>query len=223
MNKKLTAKTISLIVAIAVAATALIGGTVAWIMAQTAPVVNTFTYGDIDIKLEETDAKWNDEKDQFEKEFEMIPGSVLEKDPKVTVEADSEANWLFVKLEKKGGDVTVGGKTYTFDDFLTYEMADGWIQLTDAQGNDVEGVFYREVAEIAENGNPAAFAVIKDNKVTVNGEVTKEMFNALDADATNSKIPTLTVTAYAVQKENIANAQAAWAVVDPQFNNTQNP
>ena len=102
MNK-LTAKSITLIVAIAVVVTALIGGTVAWIMTETKPVVNTFTYGDINIDLDETDATWNDQEDQFEKEFEMIPGNDLVKDPTVTVKADSEACWLFVKLEKQGG------------------------------------------------------------------------------------------------------------------------
>ena len=32
-----------------------------------------------------------------------------------------------------------------FDKYMTYTMAEGWIQLKDAQNNNVEGVFYREV------------------------------------------------------------------------------
>ena len=31
-----------------------VGGTVAWLSVKTAPVVNTFTYGDINITLDET-------------------------------------------------------------------------------------------------------------------------------------------------------------------------
>lgn len=224
MNK-LTAKSITLIVAIAVVVTALIGGTVAWIMTETKPVVNTFTYGDINIDLDETDATWNDQEDQFEKEFEMIPGNDLVKDPTVTVKADSEACWLFVKLDKAGGDVTLAdGTVCDFDSYLEYTMADGWTQLKDGQGNDIVGVFYREVAEIpaiADGGQDLKLGVIADNKVKVKQTVTKEMFNALDVPGGENKIPTLTITAYAVQKDNIDTALEAWTYADAEFNQTQ--
>ena len=96
--------------------------------------------------------------------------------------------FLFVKLEKSDN----------FDDFMEYEMADGWIQLKDEQGNDVEGVYYRLVPE--GNGvDNMVYEVIKDNEVTVKGSVTKEMLNALDPEGEDANYPTLTVTGYAVQ------------------------
>ena len=61
----------------------------------------------------------------------------------------------------------------------------------------------------------AEFAVIKNNTVTVKGEVTKEMLNALDTNGL-SNYPKLTITAYAVQRDsNIATVTDAWAKTQP--------
>lgn len=208
-----SAKTVALILAIVMVVGGIIGGTIAWLMTETDPVVNTFTYGDINIDLDETDTDDGDQ-DENTNEYEMIPGSEVTKDPEITVKAGSEDCWLFVKLDKQGGDVEVDGTTYTFDDFLTYEMAEGWKQLVDAEGNEVEGVFYQLVEGLKDADEDKTFQVIKDDKVYVSGEVTKEMLNALDADEENTKYPTLTVTAYAVQHENIENVEDAWAKIE---------
>ena len=50
----------------------LVGTSVAWLSSTTDTVVNTFTYGDINIKIEETDTKDNDNN-----EFTKINASVL--------------------------------------------------------------------------------------------------------------------------------------------------
>lgn len=123
-------------------------------------------------------------------DYKMVPGNTIAKDPKVTVKAGSEACWLFVKVEKSSN----------FGTFMTYEMADGWTALT---GND--GVFYREVAAATTDTD---FAVLKNNQVKVLDTVTKEMLTGQGFTA-----PTLTFTAYAVQKDNIATAAEAWAKV----------
>ena len=57
------------------------GGTVAWLVAKTDPVVNTFTYGNINIALAETTGE----------DYKIIPGKDISKDPKVTVKGGSEA------------------------------------------------------------------------------------------------------------------------------------
>ena len=197
MNKKSVrfgAKTIAVILAVALIVGCVVSGTVAWLITETDPVVNTFTYGDINITLEETDS--DEDGNALKNEYKMIPGSEIEKDPKVTVLKNSEACWLFVKLEK----------SENFDDFLTYEMADGWTELE-------EGVYYRVVEAIPEDGADAEFEVLKDNKVTVKGDVTKEMLNELDKTQGSETYPTLTVTAYAVQRDNIETAAEAWALV----------
>ena len=174
-----------------------IGGTLAWLVTETAPVVNTFTYGDINITLHETDTNKDGDNDPNTNTYPMVPGHTITKDPKVTFMANSEDAWLFVQLEKAND----------FDKFMTYEMADGWTKL-----DNVDGVYYREVSKAAQD---AEFTVIKGDTVTVKGEVTKEMLNALDANGA-SNYPKLTVTAYAVQRDsNIATAADAWAKTQP--------
>ena len=127
----------------------------------------------------------------------LIPGWTIEKDPKVTVKAGSEACYLFVKLEKSAN----------FDTFMTYVMADGWEALP---GN--ADVYYREVAAATAD---TTFEVLKGNQVSVKGEVTKAQMNALTADT----YPTLTVTAYASQLNKNATTEfgpaAAWANIAP--------
>lgn len=159
-----------------------VAGTLAWLTDTTAPVVNTFTVGDINIELKETTGET----------YKMVPGIELVKDPTVTVKAGSEACWLFVKVVKSGN----------FDSFMTFEMADGWIALS-----GYAGVYYRNVdATNADTG----FDVLKDNKVMVLDTVTKTM---LEGAKTNA--PTLTFTAYAVQKDGINDADTAWRKVNP--------
>lgn len=193
-------RTISLLLALVLLIGGVVGGTVAWLTTQTEEVVNTFTYGDINITLEETDTDKDGDDDPNTNDYEMIPGSEIDKDPLVTVLKGSEACWLFVKLVESDN----------FDDFMTYEMADGWTAL-----DGVEGVYYREVEDLSEASEDAAYYVIKDNKVNVKGEVTKEQLNALDAIPGENSYPTLTITAYAVQKDNIATVTDAWATLNP--------
>ena len=159
-------KSLALLLAIAIVVVGVVAGTVAWLMDQTPSVTNTFTTSDINIELKET-----------KNNFQMIPGWDIEKDPKVTVKADSEACYLFVKLEESDN----------FDTFMTYEMADGWEALPEAPG-----VYYREVAAATAD---TTFEVLKGNQVTVKDTVTKAQMNDLTADT----YPTLTVTAYASQ------------------------
>lgn len=189
------AKTLLLMALLSLVLCGIIGGTVAWLVADTEPVVNTFTYGDINIDLTETPTGKDGDDDPKTNQYPMIPGNPITKDPKVTFKANSENAWVFVKLEKSAN----------FDDFMTYEMAIGWVPL-----DGVAGVYYRAVDKADKD---VVFAVIKDNTVNVKGEVTKEMLNALDADgATN--YPKLTVTAYAVQRDsNITTAADAWAKI----------
>lgn len=179
-------KSLALLLAIAIVVVGVVAGTVAWLTDQTPSVTNTFTTSDINIELKET-----------KNNFQMIPGWNIEKDPKVTVKAGSEACYLFVKLEK----------STNFDTFMTYEMADGWEALPEAPG-----VYYREVAAATAD---TTFEVLKGNQVTVKDEVTKAQMNDLTADT----YPTLTVTAYASQlyKNNTQEftVAEAWANIAP--------
>lgn len=193
-----------------------VGGTFAWLTADTDPVVNTFTYGDIDLELDETktdekgdpvdaDNDGDPDKTTVGNDYEMIPGEEYLKDPAVTVLAGNEACWLFVKLEEEGGVTITNGDgstvTYDFDDYLTYEVATGWTQLIDSSGAAVKGVYFRRVDENTGNSD-LSYEILKDNKISVPGAVTKDMLNALDnngADTATATYPSLFITAHAVQ------------------------
>ena len=192
-------KSLALVLALAMIVVCVVGGTLAWLIATTGSVTNTFTYGDINIKLEETDATVAED-GSATKEFKMIPGYTIAKDPKVTVLAGSEKCYLFVKVDK----------STNFDTFMTYDMADGW---TRGDGTNIpSNVYYREVAASTADQE---FGVLANDKVTVSGDVTKTMLNDLTADTQ----PTLTFTAYACQYNNSNDtnfdAADAWAKVNP--------
>ena len=167
------------------------GGTVAWLVAKTDPVVNTFTYGDINIELAETKP--------VNQQAKIITGVDIEKDPKVTVKANSEACWLFVKVEKTG--TFVDGK-------VTYAIADDWTKLTGV--DSVDNVYYREVGAVTAD---TSYYVLKGSTEYPNGVVTVSENLTKDEIKNITSKPTLTFTAYAVQKEGSADAAAAWAKV----------
>lgn len=180
-RRSVSSRTFIMLLAVTLLIGCAIGGTVAWLTDKTTAVTNTFTYGDINITLAETTGN----------DYKIIPGVNIEKDPKVTVKKDSEACWLFVKVEEEG--TFVAGK-------VTYSIADGW---TKGDGTNIPAnVYYRQVGAVTENTD---FAVLKDNMVTVSDTLTKADIKSI---ATN---PTLTFTAYAVQKDGFNTAAAAWA------------
>ena len=181
-------KSLALLVALVLAIGCVIGGTLAWLTAETGAVVNTFSTSDIEVKLEETKGTTV----TGGKEFKMIPGYELEKDPKAWVVAGSEDCYLFVKLDWANNTYTSGE---TAKSYLDWAIADGWEPVTSETN-----VYYRTVTSAqmsSDNGATNAYPVLAGNKVTVNGEITKEQMNALDAE--DAVKPTLTITAYASQ------------------------
>lgn len=131
-----------------------VGATLAWLIDETDTVINTFTYGDINITLDESE----------DLDLKMIPGKTITKDPVVTVKGGSEACWLFVKIEESSN----------FDSFMTYATAEGWTAL-----DEVDGVYYREVTSSADDQE---FPVIAGDQVTVSVDVTKEALTALTTE-----------------------------------------
>ena len=184
-------KAIVAVVALVLVLCCAMGGTLAWLVDSTTEVKNTFTYGDINIALSESE----------DLDLRMIPGNPIDKDPTVTVEANSEDCWLYVKIEKSDN----------FDDFMTYSIAGGWTRLTeDTKGNAISDLIYWR--EVDASNEQQAFEVLEDNEVSVLGTVTKDNLNDLDANGA-SNYPTLTFTAYAVQRDtNITTAAQAWDI-----------
>lgn len=185
-------KTIALAVAIAMIFGCVVGGTIAWLIDNTAAVTNTFTYGNIDITLTESENL----------DLKMVPGKDITKDPKVTVTANSEKCYVFVKIDKSA----------TYGDFLeNYTVAAGWTEVE-------TGVYYRVVDT---STSAQEFKVLNNDTVSVKEGVTKTAMDGL-ADGTTAA-PTLTFTAYAVQFADLAdqngdstvNQYDAWALAKP--------
>ena len=194
MKKKILALTLVFALALALG----IGGTVAWLTAQTSPVVNTFTVVDINITLAETGTTNN------AKNYTFVPGDTLAKDPKVTVTAGSEDCYLFVKVEEANNTATgLTGKVINWSVDAGTDPASTWVPVPEH-----DGYWYRTVPAVAANTteeNLPSFDVLKDNQVTVNEKVTKDMVTGLTA-----KKPTIAVTAAAVQKDNVNTVADAW-------------
>ena len=204
MDKKkgVNSKTFAVLLVMVLVIGCVIGGSVAWLVSNPDSVVNTFTYGDINITLTETTGD----------SYKILPGNDIPKDPKVTVQANSEACWLFVKVEESNWPTFKEGTPATRK--VNYAIANGWIPL-----DGVPGVYYREVNATSSTGEE--FSVLKDNKVTVSENLTKAEVNEINkTNAENNAQTKLTFTAYAVQRDqNIAAIDTpaeAWEIANPQ-------
>ena len=116
-------------------------------------------------------------------EYRLIPGKTYDKDPKVTVVANSEDCWLFVKLEN--GLVDITGAT-TIEDQM---KANGWTVI------DAAKTFMRIQSIASANTDVDVF----------------ETFTlAEDAAVEDYKTAEIVVTAYAVQADGFDTAEKAW-------------
>ena len=166
------------VLAVMMALCTVVGATLAYLFVKTDPVVNTFTPSNINITLEETTGK----------EYKMVPGTTIAKNPKVTVSEGSEDCWLYVEVIK-ANDV---------DNYLTVTMASGWTQITGTN------IWY--YTGTITQGTP--ISVLANDQVAVKDTVTKGMMDSLEANG--AVLPTITFYAYAIQKEAGGDAVAAW-------------
>jgi len=200
MMKSMSMKLVVILLAVVLMIGCVTGGTLAWLVAKTTPIENTFSAANINITLEETPNADSDDVDTDNDIWvgKMVPGTTISKEPKVTVAANSEACWLFVKVDAENGVDLVSAANA--DTYVTYAMAEGWIAVP-----DTPGVYYREVdADTAKIG--MTYDVISGNQVSIPNTVTKTMLDS----ATGANAPSLTFTAYAVQKEGFTDVSAAW-------------
>lgn len=196
-------RTLALILALVLVFGAAVGGTIAYLTSTTGPIANTFTVGKVAITLTETfntDTDGNGTKDAWQ--AQLIPGTTYTKDPVVTVTADSEDCWLFVKFEEKNDAATY--LTYTSN--LTAE--NDW---TRGDGTNIpSNVWYRAVNKA---DTIKSFQLLAGNNdyqtgcISVKDTVTNDNMTAASAAE-------LVYTAYACQKSGFeTDAAGAWAKV----------
>lgn len=198
-------KIVTILLALALLVCCGIGGTVAWLMDSTDAVTNTFTIGDINLTLVESpynaDGTYGEAKEGIDNSYPLIPGNSYKKDPKVTVLANSEDCYLFVRMEKIGNPDNY--LDFTFND-------DGWSTY-----NGEEGVYYRVVTK---NASDQSWDLLKkidgDFTIKVSDKIVKAGTASGDYIDMPANTPKIKFTAYAVQTANLSLAEA-WKLVDP--------
>ena len=181
-------KIIAVCLIVAMAAIAVVGGTLAW-FTDDEVATNTFTVGNVDITL--TEPNWTSTGSQDAPE--VYPGEPLAKDPIVT---NDGANPCFVRIKVEGLDCLAPAGNITYrTDYVTGKLGDNWVLHTDgyfyynqvlAVGAKTDALFDQIVIPTdLENG---------DAESEFNVVVTAEAVQAQGAKASWSAVQAMTVT-----------------------------
>lgn len=194
-------KALILVLCAALLVGASIMGTLAFLQMQTETVTNTFTVGQVKITMDEAKVDEYGVKDGAVRNnvtnaalthiYKLIPGREYVKDPVVYVTANSEACWLFVKVEN--GIAAYEDAANKIADQLA---ANGWRELT-----TTPGVYYISV-------DAATAKVGEDYKVFESFTIKDELTNAELAAIPSGTV--IKVTAYAIQADGFDTAADAW-------------
>lgn len=186
-------KIIALSMVACLAATALIGGTLAYFTDEE-EATNTFTVGNVDITL--TEPNWVGSGSQDAPE--VYPGEPLAKDP--TVE-NTGANPCFVRIKVEGLDCLAPAGTITYrTDYVTGNLGDHWVD-----GGD--GYFYYDQVLAVGETTDALFDQIVIPTDLENGDATTEFNVVVSAEAVQAQGAKASWTA--VQTMTVAEI-AAW-------------
>ena len=186
-------------------------GTMAY-LTSTDEVVNTFTVGNVAIKLDE--AKANPDGSLVEgadrvkaNSYKLLPGHTYNKDPMVTVLNGSEASYIkmtvtFSKADELDAIFAPSGANLT-SIFNGYDSTN-WIykdNTKDATADTRTYEFWYKEAVGAPTADVALDALF--DSITVPGTITKEQLATIEG-------MTITVNAYAIQADGFDTADKAW-------------
>lgn len=162
----------------------------------TEEVKNTFTVGQVALTLDEAPVnEYGEVVDgarRVQNAYKLIPGNTYVKDPTVHVTGNSEDSWIFVKVTNGISALEAADNT-----IASQITAYGWKPV-----DGTTGVFYQEYTK---QEAPKDYVVFENFKIAGNANASATWANAGD----------VTVTAYAVQKANVATAKEAWDLVKP--------
>lgn len=190
--------------------TASVLGTMAY-LTDNKKVTNTFTVGSVAITMDETDVNTDGTPVEGENvdrvtanEYKLLPGHTYVKDPQIHVAPTSEDCYLFVKVENGIAAIESKDAGKSVDAQM---VANGWTKV-EGQTN----------VYVKMNGN--ALQIVK-------GGETVNVFETLTIDGATVdktkleqyKNATITVTAYAVQKDGFEGKSAADIWKDAGFTN----
>ena len=205
-------KTLTVIIALVLVVVMSVAGTVAY-LTSSYTVTNTFTVGNVQIKLDE--AKANPDgtlvagADRVDaNSYKLIPGHTYNKDPMVTVLEGSESSYIkmtvtFTKAAELDAIFAPNGADMT-SIFNGYDSAN-WIykgNTEDTTANTRTYEFWYKETVAAPTADVALDALF--DSITVPGTITNTQLATIEG-------MTITVNAYAIQADGFANAEAAWA------------
>ena len=207
MKKKLmTVLALVLVIAMSVA------GTYAYLTSRDT-VTNTFTVGDVKIKLDE--AKANPDGSLVQgadrvkaNEYKLLPGHKYNKDPMVTVLKGSESSYVkmtvtFSNASQLDAIFAPDGGADMTSIFNGYDSAN-WIYMgntEDTVANTRTYEFWYKETVAAPDADVALDALF--DSITVPGTITNAQLATIEG-------MTITVNAYAIQADGFADADDAW-------------
>lgn len=196
MGSKTIKKALALAICAVLLVTATVFTTIAYLTSQDT-VTNSFAIGNVKITLDEADvdaygvaikpvAPATSVPRVQANKYKLIPGHSYTKDPTIHVAAGSEDCWLFVQLKNGLAGAEAAGTTT----IASQMVANGWT-LIDSTNN----IYARVGAKGTAGTDVAVFGSFK-------------LSDSVDlTDYADAKI---VVTAYAIQADGFATAQAAW-------------
>lgn len=214
-------KILALSMCIALAAIAIVGASLAY-FTDTKTATNTFTMGNVQIKLDETDIK-NPEGDRVtSNEYNVYPGLVVDKDPTVhntgkngawvraIVTIENGMNWLGLYND----NVWTAPQEEAFEALINNTLGEDW---------EIEDIAY----DMSSQDHPTSdfVATLKYTKILDAGEDTSAMFSkiAFPAKMTGNDVTTriaqngefgIDVVAEAIQADGFTTWDAAFAAFD---------
>ena len=213
-----------------------VGATIAYLTAQDT-VVNTFTVGNVQIKLDEAEVNPDgtyvtDHNNRVKaNKYHLLPGHTYYKDPTVTVLENSEPCFVRIQVTVtdydklaaaiKTADTETEKYTYTVDDIeypALHMLVGGW---------EDDNWIYKSVADATETVGEEAVTTKKAvyefwykeivDKNDENDTVLDDLFETITMPAAvaNKELATLggveiNVTAHAIQADGFADAEKAW-------------
>ena len=175
---------------------ATIMGTMAYLTSRDT-VTNTFTVGKVAITLDEKDEDNSTAGQDRDKSnsYHLLPGTLVNKDPVVHVEANSEDSFIFVKVENNISAIIA--KTAEGKDAVEAQiLANGWTAL-----ENNAGVYYKSYTKTASVTDLKVF-----ESFTIDNSVSNTTLATYEGE-------TIVVTAYAIQSQGMTDAAAAWSTV----------
>ena len=195
--------------ALALVAAISIGGTIAYLTHQDT-VTNTFTVGQVKIKLDEAKANLDgslvEGADRVKvNEYKLLPGHEYNKDPMVTVLKDSELSYIKMTVTFTMSDKldTIIPNANLTSIFKGYDAAN-WIYKGNTEDNDKHTrtyeFWYKEA--VAAPGADKPLDALFDS-IIVPGNITNDQLATI-------KGMQIIVNAYAIQADGFKDAADAW-------------